>query len=67
MAQRYEIYRKLGSREAVCVGTVATLNEAQTRVRDLERISQAEYFIYDVDGARFIAPRDSAGAREYEC
>jgi hypothetical protein len=62
--RRYEIFRKLPSKSAVWVENATSLEDAQNRLKELARVSPADYFIFDCANARFIIPSQKAAHKE---
>lgn len=60
---RYEIFQKLPSKQPTWVETAADLDEAKTRLKELDRMFPASYFILDCEHSIFIIPLETAGAK----
>jgi len=53
-SRRYEIFQKLSSKEPTWVGTATVLEDALNRLKELARLSPADYFILERGKIKFI-------------
>ncbi len=56
--QRYEIFEKLSSQQAVLVETATDLPETKQRLKELQHLFPGEYFVFDTDTQCLIIPLD---------
>jgi hypothetical protein len=55
---RYEIFRKLPTKQATWVETAGTLEDAKKRIKELTVMFPGDYFIFDVLNLCFIVPHE---------
>lgn len=61
---RYQIYQKLATKQCYWVENAANLDEAKSRLKELESMFPADYFIFDTEDACLIVPQDAVTANK---